>query len=153
MDTGKDDAFTRISFGAAMGGAGTALQCLWCASRARSAMSALRRRHPPPGGSADAQEESAAAPAPPAAPVHRSSEDLTNQRLAAVFLAIIAAAIYANTLNADFCYDDNFAIVNNKDVTGANPISAMWTHDFWGQNITKVRTHAPAITFPTLCCC
>lgn len=125
---------------------------LLCARRGRSAMSALRRRHPPPGGSVDAQEESAA-PAPLAAPAQRSSEDLTNQRLAAVFLAIIAAAIYANTLNAEFCYDDNFAIVNNKDVTGANPISAIWTHDFWGQNITKVRTHASVITFSTLCRC
>lgn len=101
---------------------------------AQCAMSALRRRHAAPTVEADAK---GAAPTA-AAPSQRRREDVTNQRLASVFLALIAAAIYANTLTAEFCYDDTFAVVNNKDVTGVNPISALWRHDFWGQNITKV---------------
>ena len=100
-------------------------------------MSAIRRRHATPGASVDAKEPEDA-PAPVAAPPPQG-DALTNQRVASFFLAIIAAAIYANTLTADMCYDDNFAVVNNKDVTGVNPISALWSHDFWGQNITKVR--------------
>jgi hypothetical protein len=97
-------------------------------------MSAIRRRHATP--LAAAPNETAAAHPPPS-PRPRG-EDQTNQRLASVFLALIAAAIYANTLTAEMCYDDTFAILNNKDVSGVSPISALWFHDFWGQNITKV---------------
>lgn len=98
-------------------------------------MSAIRRRHAAQGTAVEVtlQSDSNASSIPSS-----KTQDLTNQRLASVFLAVIATAIYANTLTAEFCYDDTFAIVNNKDVTGANPLSAIWTHDFWGQNITKV---------------
>lgn len=97
-------------------------------------MSAIRRRHAAPSEVDPHQDAPAAAP-----PARKfASEDLTNQRLASLFLAIIAAAIYANTLPAEMCYDDTFAVLQNKDVSGVNPISALWFHDFWGQNITKV---------------
>lgn len=57
-------------------------------------------------------------------------------------LAAVAVAVYANTLHAGFCFDDNFAILNNGDVIHADAsYYAMLFHDFWGQNISKPDSH------------
>ena len=54
--------------------------------------------------------------------------------------------MYANTLHADFTFDDEFAIVSNAAVlAGARSHDAgagsVWGNDFWGQNITSETSH------------
>ena len=64
----------------------------------------------------------------------------------AAALVALAAAVYANTLHADFTFDDEFAIVSNAAVlAGARSHDAgagsVWGNDFWGQNITSETSH------------
>eukprot|EP01122_Echinamoeba_exundans_P009807 TRINITY_DN352_c0_g1_i1.p1 TRINITY_DN352_c0_g1~~TRINITY_DN352_c0_g1_i1.p1 ORF type:complete len:772 (+),score=74.37 TRINITY_DN352_c0_g1_i1:229-2316(+) len=50
-------------------------------------------------------------------------------------------AIYYNSIEGQFCYDDHFAIKNNKDATGEAPFWDLWSNDFWGQDISKADSH------------
>uniref|UniRef100_A0A1D1ZTU4 DUF1736 domain-containing protein n=1 Tax=Auxenochlorella protothecoides TaxID=3075 RepID=A0A1D1ZTU4_AUXPR len=56
-------------------------------------------------------------------------------------LAIAAGLLYANTLQFGFVYDDDFAVVKNNDVTGGGPLSAVFIHDFWGQDLRSSTSH------------
>ncbi|KAK3287154.1 hypothetical protein CYMTET_5321 [Cymbomonas tetramitiformis] len=57
-------------------------------------------------------------------------------------LVAISMAVYINSLHGEFCFDDTFAVINNKDVVQSNSsLTALWTHDFWGQNISKSDSH------------
>lgn len=54
----------------------------------------------------------------------------------------MALLVYANTLLGDFTFDDNFAVITNKDVTDAAiPVRDLFKHDFWGQDITSSQSH------------
>jgi hypothetical protein len=57
-------------------------------------------------------------------------------------LATVSILAFANTLHADFAFDDNYAIQRNRDVM--DPAASWWgmmQHDFWGQNIWKPDSH------------
>ncbi|KAL6763874.1 hypothetical protein V8C86DRAFT_3022551 [Haematococcus lacustris] len=56
--------------------------------------------------------------------------------------AALALLTYLNALPAGFVFDDGFAIVRNGDVTRATqPLSALFLHDFWGQDIRSATSH------------
>ena len=88
------------------------------------------------------------------------------RRADAAALAALALAVYANTLHADFTFDDQFAVVSNADVldgargsaTASPPFpsdpstaewddrparraSSLWRNDYWGQNLTSDASH------------
>ena len=89
------------------------------------------------------------------------------RRADAAALAALALAVYANTLHADFTFDDQFAVVSNADVldgarfgsaTASPPspsdpstdpwddrparrASSLWLNDYWGQNLTSDASH------------
>ena len=53
--------------------------------------------------------------------------------------AAVSVIAYLNTLDLHFCFDDNYAILQNQDVT--QPQNSSWTHllvnDFWGMPIRE----------------
>lgn len=55
----------------------------------------------------------------------------------------LALAVYANSLNGELFYDDDYAIQRNKDVTA--PHAVPWTHlfssDYWGMPMADERSH------------
>eukprot|EP00080_Pristionchus_pacificus_P016258 PDM76278.1 collagen [Pristionchus pacificus] len=53
-------------------------------------------------------------------------------------VALTAAAVFANSLNGDFVYDDHQAIVTNPDVVSP---SFSLTNDFWGGPISSKGSH------------
>lgn len=60
----------------------------------------------------------------------------------AASLMLVGFGIYANTLHAGFTFDDNFAVVQNKDVTDlSTPLEEILQHDFWGQGIRGDQSH------------
>eukprot|EP00873_Tetraselmis_striata_P017239 jgi/Tetstr1/437503/TSEL_026182.t1 len=60
----------------------------------------------------------------------------------AATLMLVAFGIYANTLHAGFTFDDNFAVLNNKDVMDPSiPLANLLEHDFWGQHIAGDMSH------------
>ncbi len=55
------------------------------------------------------------------------------QHIAAlVFLALIAALVYWNTLDHEFVWDDNFQIVRNPFLHADEPLSRLFVTDVWG---------------------
>ncbi|KAL0037384.1 hypothetical protein WJX79_005166 [Trebouxia sp. C0005] len=56
-------------------------------------------------------------------------------------LLTFSLALFGNTWSAGFAFDDNFAVVNNGDVTGSAPLAEIWQHDFWGQQIRSDQSH------------
>ena len=92
--------------------------------------------------------------------------EMRARRADAAALAALALAVYANTLHADFTFDDQFAVVSNADVldgargsaTASPPFpsdpstaewddrparraSSLWRNDYWGQNLTSDASH------------
>jgi hypothetical protein len=60
----------------------------------------------------------------------------------AALAALCATLCYLNALPAEFAFDDHFAITYNGDVTDANkPLRALWSNDFWGQDIRGEGSH------------
>ncbi|KAF6265952.1 hypothetical protein COO60DRAFT_771390 [Scenedesmus sp. NREL 46B-D3] len=58
------------------------------------------------------------------------------------FVGLLAVSVYVNTLIGDFTFDDNFAVITNGDVTNnENPLSGLFKHDFWGQDIASSQSH------------
>jgi protein O-mannosyl-transferase len=59
-----------------------------------------------------------------------------------VIVFIVALLVFSNALEGDFVFDDNFAILNNNDVDPAkSDWSALWLHDFWGQEMNRDDSH------------
>jgi hypothetical protein len=59
-------------------------------------------------------------------------------------LVSISTIIFYNSLEGQFCYDDHFAIKNNKDATGESSLWSLWTNDFWGQGSSEA-DHSPCV--------
>jgi hypothetical protein len=61
----------------------------------------------------------------------------------ALLLFILSFLLYGNTLTggAGYVWDDRAAIIANGDVSGANPLSHIFYHDFWGQDIKLADSH------------
>ncbi|XP_072033910.1 protein O-mannosyl-transferase TMTC2-like [Amphiura filiformis] len=55
--------------------------------------------------------------------------------------AVVAFITYANTLSAEFTYDDSPAIVTNNNVHGKTPLSQIFFDDFWGVPVTHQGSH------------
>lgn len=68
------------------------------------------------------------------------------RRLAAAGLAaavsLLGVLVYVNTFDAEFSFDDNFAILYNRDVTDLTiPLKNLLQNDFWGSQITREDSH------------
>lgn len=53
----------------------------------------------------------------------------------------IVWAVYSNALGGAFCFDDEYAVVLNRDVLPSTSPSHAWQDDFWGNNITAKGSH------------
>ena len=56
----------------------------------------------------------------------------------------LCCASYCNTLENEFSFDDNFAVVKNPDVSaegGGSSLAALLTHDFWGRDMNAENSH------------
>lgn len=58
-----------------------------------------------------------------------------------LLLVIFITALYANTFSSGYVWDDRAAIVGNPDVHQNTPLMELFSHDFWGQDITDVASH------------
>lgn len=56
-------------------------------------------------------------------------------------IAVISSCLYCNTVPSGFVWDDRAAIIGNTDVHGTQPISELFQHDFWGQDMTLHDSH------------
>ncbi|XP_017767612.1 PREDICTED: transmembrane and TPR repeat-containing protein CG4341-like [Eufriesea mexicana] len=59
----------------------------------------------------------------------------------AVACALVATALYCNTLQAGFVYDDRRAILTNPDVLSSTPWSRLLENDFWGTPLNDRGSH------------
>ena len=64
---------------------------------------------------------------------------LKNLQSAAVVL--LGLLCYHDTINGDFVFDDNEAILNNQDILLETDYTKLWYHDFWGSNIKSNLSH------------
>eukprot|EP00879_Flechtneria_rotunda_P032161 GHRR01035326.1.p1 GENE.GHRR01035326.1~~GHRR01035326.1.p1 ORF type:complete len:159 (+),score=27.70 GHRR01035326.1:343-819(+) len=65
-----------------------------------------------------------------------------HSRWSVYIVGLVAILVYVNTLVGGFTFDDNFAVINNGDVTSdSNPLSDLFKHDFWGQDIASPQSH------------
>ncbi|CAB3369115.1 Hypothetical predicted protein, partial [Cloeon dipterum] len=53
----------------------------------------------------------------------------------------LAFALYYNTLDAGFVYDDSRAILTNQDVLPSTPVARVWQDDFWGTPLGHSGSH------------
>ena len=59
-----------------------------------------------------------------------------------VLVAGLALSCYANSCWGDFVFDDSEAVINNQDVDpGATSLVDVFSHDFWGTNISSRTSH------------
>ncbi|XP_015608996.1 transmembrane and TPR repeat-containing protein CG4341 [Cephus cinctus] len=58
-----------------------------------------------------------------------------------VACAVVAAALYYNTLHAGFVYDDRRAILTNPDLLPTSPWSRLLEDDFWGTPLRERGSH------------
>lgn len=61
--------------------------------------------------------------------------------IAALACAALGGAIYLNTLQCGIVYDDEPAILKNKDLRPTSAWVDLLFHDFWGTNITVPSSH------------
>ena len=64
-----------------------------------------------------------------------------SQPVASSIIALFAIICFTWSLEGDFVFDDNEAILNNKDVRQESGIVSLFKHDFWGNNITSKSSH------------
>ena len=60
---------------------------------------------------------------------------------AALVCSAIAALLYVNTLDCGYCYDDDSAIILNRDLLPETPWSKLLEDDFWGASMTDITSH------------
>lgn len=56
----------------------------------------------------------------------------------AAIVAISAFAVYLNSLNCGFVFDDISAIKDNRDLRPHTPLKNVFYNDFWGTPMHKV---------------
>lgn len=61
--------------------------------------------------------------------------------LAAFTCSLLAIFLYLNTLDAGLVFDDQAAILTNKDIFPTSPWSNLLYHDFWGDDIHHAKSH------------
>lgn len=68
-----------------------------------------------------------------------------------VLIFIIAIICYINSIDGDFVFDDNEAIVNNADIdTFKTSWLKVFEHDFWGKSISSKTSHKSYRPFTVL---
>uniref|UniRef100_A0A3Q2EJY5 dolichyl-phosphate-mannose--protein mannosyltransferase n=1 Tax=Cyprinodon variegatus TaxID=28743 RepID=A0A3Q2EJY5_CYPVA len=60
---------------------------------------------------------------------------------AKVTVAVVALLCFINSYDGEFVFDDSEAIINNKDLKPATPLSNIWRNDFWGTNLSSNSSH------------
>ena len=60
---------------------------------------------------------------------------------AALVCSAIAALLYVNTLDCGYCYDDDSAIILNRDLLPETSWSTLLEDDFWGASMTDITSH------------
>lgn len=65
----------------------------------------------------------------------------TRTVLLGILCAVIGTAVYANTLDCGFCFDDLSAIKENADLRPESPWSNLLRNDFWGTAMHKEGSH------------
>lgn len=58
-----------------------------------------------------------------------------------ITISITAFICHCNTLWGSFVFDDNEAIIKNKDVMPYTPLENVFRNDFWGTDITSNSSH------------
>lgn len=61
--------------------------------------------------------------------------------LSSLIVAFLAVACYGNSIYGGFVFDDSEALENNKDLTSERPITSLFHHDFWGNEIATNESH------------
>lgn len=57
-------------------------------------------------------------------------------------LCAVCLLTYGNSLHGGFLFDDNYAVLDNHDVTQpAVNFTALLQNDFWGQSMTSASSH------------
>ena len=56
-------------------------------------------------------------------------------------VSFLACACYWNSLWGDFVHDDVLAVVKNPDVDLDTSWWDIWSHDYWGEDITLNTSH------------
>lgn len=64
-----------------------------------------------------------------------------SQPVASSVVALFAIICFTWSLEGDFVFDDNEAILNNRDVRQESGVFFLFKHDFWGNNITSKSSH------------
>lgn len=60
----------------------------------------------------------------------------------AAVIGLLGILVYVNTFDAEFSFDDNFAILYNHDVTDLSiPLKNLLQNDFWGSEIRREDSH------------
>lgn len=57
------------------------------------------------------------------------------------YAACLGLAAFLNSLRNGFVFDDNLAIVNNKDALSSSPHAPLWGNDFWGRSLRTESSH------------
>lgn len=60
---------------------------------------------------------------------------------AAVIVFVVSVICFSVSYNGDFVFDDNEAILGNKDVLTETPVSNVFINDFWGKKLDSKTSH------------
>ncbi|XP_026857179.2 protein O-mannosyl-transferase TMTC4 isoform X4 [Electrophorus electricus] len=58
-----------------------------------------------------------------------------------LLVALVGLICFINSYDGDFVFDDSEAIINNKDLNPATPLSSIWKNDFWGSHLSSNSSH------------
>lgn len=89
------------------------------------------------------KNDSKQAPENPKKKEEEEKEPVKGLRIGACLAVIVGIvwAVYSNALGGAFCFDDEYAVVLNRDVLPSTSPSHVWQDDFWGNNITSKGSH------------
>ena len=62
-------------------------------------------------------------------------------KTACVLIVCVSTAVYWNSCYGEFVFDDSEAIINNKDLRPETSVEKLFSHDFWGGNLTSNTSH------------
>lgn len=81
---------------------------------------------------------------PPQKQLGKSSEQPVQSVRSWACVAVVVGivwAVYSNALGGAFCFDDEYAVVLNRDVLPGTSLAQAWQDDFWGYNISSRGSH------------
>ncbi|XP_065190275.1 protein O-mannosyl-transferase TMTC3-like [Sycon ciliatum] len=69
------------------------------------------------------------------------NSELYSTKSACLAVGVFATILYLNTIGLGFCFDDDPAIVRNKDLRSSTPWTTLLQNDFWGTPMWKEGSH------------